>query len=159
MIEAFLTGLLPWGLNQLDWGLLALRVGVGVPFFISGMNKLLCPICHGSLRSNLSRSGIPCVWFTVWWLAFWEAAAGLSLALGFLSAASAFVLFIVCVIAFIVSWRRKLEAKRPAHFFDACTEIGFMFDTLLTWMVLALMLTGPGHLSLDWWIFAKLAPL
>lgn len=159
MIEAFLTGLLPWGLNQLDWGLLALRVGVGVPFFISGMNKLLCPICHGWLVANLRKSKIPCVGFTVWWLAFWEAAAGLALTVGFLSAAAAFILFIVCIVAFVVSWRRKLEAKRPAHFWDACTEVGFMFDTLLTWMVLAIMLSGPGRISMDWLLFAKLAPL
>lgn len=156
MIDGFLTGLLPWGLNQLDAALLILRLGVGVPFFISGLNKLLCPVCHGWLRSNLTRSGIPCVWFTVWWLAFWEAAAGLSLALGFLTAGSAFVLFVVCVIAFIVSWRRKLEAKQPAHFWDACTEIGFMFDTLLTWMVVAIMLTGPGSYSLDRLFFAAM---
>lgn len=158
MIEAFLYGLLPWGLNQADLGALMLRLGVGLPFFISGMNKLFCPICHGWLVSNLTRSHIPCVWFTVWWLAFWEAAAGLLLALGLFTAGAAFILFIVCIVAFIVSWRRKLEAKKPAHFWDACTEIGFMFDTLLTWMLLAVMFYGPGAYSLDALFFGALRP-
>lgn len=157
-LNAFLFGLLPWGLNQTDLGLLVLRLGVGVPFFISGMNKLFCPICHGWLVNNLTKSGLPCVWFTVWWLAAWEAIAGLLLVLGLFTAAAAFILFIVCVVAFITSWRRKLEAKKPAHFWDACTEIGFMFDTLLTWMVVAIMFMGPGVYSLDWALFAKLAP-
>src|SRR6202012_1033640 len=100
MVEAFLFGLLPWGLNQTDLGLLLLRLGVGGPFAISGFNKCFCPICHGWLRANLTRSGIPCVGFSVWWLAGWEMVAGLTLALGLLSAASAFVLFVVCVVAF-----------------------------------------------------------
>lgn len=138
------------GLQGPDFAALILRLGVGVPFFISGMNKLFCPICHGWLVSNLQRSGIPsCGGFTVWFLAFWEAFAGLTLALGLVTGASAFILFIVCVVAFLVSWRRKLEAKKPAHFWDACTEIGFMFDTLLTWMLVAIMFTGPGAYSLD----------
>ena len=157
-LNAFLFGLLPWGINQPDLAALILRLGVGVPFFISGMNKLLCPTCHGWLRANLTKSGIPCVPFTVWWLAAWEALAGFTLALGLFTGASAFVLFIVCVVAFIVSWRRKLEKKNPAHFWDACTEIGFMFDTLLAWMLLAVMMVGPGRYSLDWLLFSKLAP-
>lgn len=158
MVEAFLLGLLPWGLDLPDLAALALRLGVGVPFFISGMNKLFCPTCHGWLRSNLTRSQIPCVGFTVWWLAFWEAFAGFTLTWGLFTGASAFILFIVCIVAFIVSWRRKLDKKKPAHFWDACTEVGFMFDTLLTWMLLAVMFLGPGRYSLDALWFAKLAP-
>lgn len=157
-LSAFWQGLLPWGMNQDDLALLVLRLGVGVPFFISGMNKLFCPICHGWLLSNLTRSKIPCPRFSVWWLAFWEALAGFTLAIGLFSAASAFILFIVCVVAFIVSWRRKLDAKRPAHFWDACTEIGFMFDTLLAWMVLAVMLAGPGAISVDYLLFNGMMP-
>lgn len=138
------------GMNTPDLALLVLRLGVGIPFFISGMNKLFCPICHGWLVSNLKKSSIPsCSGFTVWFLAFWEAFAGLLLAFGFLTAGAAFVLFIVCVVAFLVSWRRKLEAKKPAHFWDACTEIGFMFDTLLVWMLLALMSFSAGAYSVD----------
>lgn len=157
-IDAFLFGLLPWGLNQTDWAALALRLGVGLPFFVSGMNKLFCPICHGWLVSNLTRAKLPCVWFLCWWLAAWEAVAGLLLVLGLFTAAAAFILFIICVVAFITSWRRKLEAKKPAHKADAFTELGFMFDTLLTWMVVALMFMGPGAISLDALWFAKLMP-
>lgn len=138
------------GINLPDLADLVLRLGVGIPFFISGMNKMCCPICHGWLVSNLQRSGIPsCGGLMVWWLAFWEAFAGLLLALGLLTGASAFILFIVCVVAFLVSWRRKLDKKNPAHFWDACTEIGFMFDVLLVWMLVAIMARGPGRYSLD----------
>ena len=138
------------GFDLTEYASLVLRLGVGVPFFISGMNKLFCPICHGWLVSNLKRSGIPsCGGFTVWWLAFWEAFAGLMLALGILTAFHAGVLLIVCIVAFIVSWRRKLEAKKPAHFWDACTEIGFMFDVLLIWMLVAIIGVGPGPFSID----------
>jgi len=157
-VNAFVFGLLPWGINQPDLAALILRLGVGVPFFISGMNKLFCPTCHGWLRANLTRSQIPCVAVAVWWVAGWEALAGLTLSLGLFTGASSFILFIVCAVAFIVSWRRKLANKRPAHFFDACTEIGFMFDTLLTWMLLAVMMVGPGRYSLDAMLFPALRP-
>lgn len=157
-VSAFLLGLLPWGMNLPDLGALILRLGIGVPFFISGMNKMLCPTCHGWLRSNLTRSGIPCVGFTVWWLAAWEAVAGLTLALGLMSAASAFVLLIICIVAWLVSWKRKLEAKKPAHKWDAATEVLFCFDVLLIWMLLSLMFTGPGAVSLDRILFPSLMP-
>lgn len=157
-LHAFL-GILTWGLNVHDWPELILRLGVGVPFFISGMNKLFCPICHGWLVSNLQRSGIPSLGgCTVWWLAGWEALAGLLLVLGLFTGAAAFILFIVCVVAFIVSWRRKLDKKKPAHFWDACTEVGFMFDVLLIWMLVAIMFIGPGAFSLDAELFGWLRP-
>lgn len=151
-------GILSWGLNVEDWPQLVARLGVGVPFAISGLNKLFCPTCHGWLRSNLTRSRIPCPSFSVWWVAGWEAMAGITLTLGLMTGASAFVLFIVCVVAFIVSWRRKIEAKKPAHFWDACTEIGFMFDVLLLWLLAVIMFTGPGALSLDAVLFPQLKP-
>ena len=153
-----LLGLLVWGMDTQDLGLLLLRWGVGIPFFISGMNKMLCPTCHGWLVSNLTRSGIGCPTITVWWLAGWEAVAGLTLTIGLLSAASAFILLVVCIVAFLVSWRRKLQAKKPAHFWDACTEVGFMFDVLLIWMLLGTMSMGPGIYSLDAFFFANLRP-
>lgn len=137
---------------------LMLRLGVGIPFFVSGMNKMICPICHGWLRSNLTRSGIPCVGFTVWWLAAWEAIAGLLLILGLLTGFAAVVLLIVCVVAWVVSWKRKLEAKRPAHFFDAITEVLFCFDVLLVWLLFAIGVIGPGPWSLDAHWFAALQP-
>lgn len=157
-LHAFFFGLLPWGLDQFDWAALALRVGVGLPFFVSGLNKLLCPVCHGWLVANMTRAKLPCVWFLCWWLAAWEAVAGLMLVLGLFSSAAAFILFVVCLVAFCTSWRRKVEKAKPAHRFDAFTEVGFMFDTLLVWMLLALMLMGPGDLSLDALFFSALAP-
>jgi len=150
--------LLVWGMNDKDWATLALRVGVGLPFFVSGMDKLFCPICHGWLVANMKRSNLPCVWFLCWFVAFWEAVAGLMLVLGLFTAAAAFILLVICLVAWITSWRRKLEKAKPAHEFDAFTELGFMFDTLLIWMVLALMFLGPGELSLDYHWFKELMP-
>lgn len=158
MNEALLS-LATWGApSGLEIIQLLLRLGVGVPFMVSGLNKLFCPICHGWLRSNLTRSGIPCVEFTVWWLAGWEAAAGALLVLGLFTGFGAIVLLIVCVVAWVVSWRRKLEAKRPAHFMDAITEVLFCFDVLLVWLLFAIGVLGPGPWSLDALLFAGLRP-
>jgi putative oxidoreductase len=147
-LDAFLT-LLREGINLPDAGALVLRLGVGVFFAISGWNKLTCTTCHGYLRSNLTRSGIPCVPFAVWWVAGWEFLAGVALALGLFTGASAFVLFVICVVAFLVSHRRKIAKKNPVHRMDAATEYLCMFDVLLLWMTLAIMAMGPGAYSLD----------
>lgn len=148
---AFLA-ILTHGLAVADFGELILRLGVGVPFLISGCNKLFCPTCHRWLRNNLTNSGIACPAVAVWWVAGWEAFAGLLLVLGLFTGAAAFILFLVCAVAFLVSWRRKLDKKNPAHFWDAYTEIGFMFDVLLGWMLLVTMFQGPGKFSLDYLI-------
>lgn len=157
-LTAFLSGLLPWGLNNFDLASFILRLFIGIPFFISGANKLFCPICHGRLVNNLTLSKIPCVSFTVWWLAFWEFVAGFLLVIGLLTSASAFILFIVSLVAFLVSWKRKLQKVHPVHFWDACTEVGFLFDTLLIGMTLSLMFIGPGGISLDSHFFPGMRP-
>lgn len=144
--------LLREGFSLPDVAAFALRFNVGLFFAISGWNKLTDSQCHGMLCRNLERSGIPCVHFTVWWVAGWEFVAGVTLALGLFTAASAFILFIVCVVAFIVSHRRKIARKNPVHRLDAATEYLCMFDVLLTTMLLAVMAMGPGKYSLDRWL-------
>lgn len=148
-LTAFHT-LLWAGFNLPDLAALILRLGVGVFFAISGWNKLTCPVCHGYLQSNLQRSNLPsCGGLLVWWVAGWEFLAGVALALGLYTGAAAFILLIVCVVAFIVSHKRKIEKKNPVHKLDAATEYLCMFDVLLAWMAVAIMAIGPGRYSLD----------
>lgn len=147
-LEAFLV-LLREGMALPDLAALVLRLGAGVFFAISGWNKLTDPICHGYLLSNLRRSAIPCCSFMVWWVAGWEFLAGLTLALGLFTGASAFVLLVICIVAFLVSHKRKIAKKNPVHRMDAITEYLCMFDVLLIWMLLAVMAMGPGAWSLD----------
>lgn len=155
-LSAFFFGPLPWGIPLPELAPFILRLFIGIPFFISGGNKLFCPICHARLINNLTKSKLPCIPFLVWWLAFWECLAGLFLVLGLFSSAAAFVLLVVCLVAFIVSWRRKLEKSKPVHLPDACTEIGFLFDTLLISMLLSLLFSGPGAYTLDAVFWGKL---
>ena len=148
-LNAFHT-LLWAGMNLPDFAALVLRLGVGVFFAISGWNKLTCSICHGYLKSNLARSHLPdCRGLLVWWVAGWEFLAGVTLALGLYTGASAFVLLVICLVAFLVSHRRKIAKKNPVHAMDAATEYLCMFDVLLMWMLLAVMATGPGRWSVD----------
>lgn len=148
-LDAFLA-LLREGFSLPDMAALVLRLGVGVFFAISGWNKLTCPVCHGYLSSNLQRSNLPhCGGLLVWWVAGWEFVAGLALAIGLFTGAASFVLFIVCVVAFLVSHKRKIAKKNPVHKMDAATEYLCMFDVLLAWMLLATMALGPGSYSLD----------
>lgn len=148
-LQAFNT-LLWQGLSLPDLASLVLRAGVGVFFAISGWNKLTCPTCHGLLVGNLTRSLLPCPQFLCWWVAGWEFLAGATLALGFYTGASAFILLIVCVVAFLVSHKRKIAKKNPVHALDAATEYLCMFDVLLVWMTLAVMALGPDRWSLDY---------
>lgn len=147
-LQAFNT-LLWQGLSLPDLAALVLRIGVGLFFAISGWNKLTCSMCHGFLVGNLTRSLLPMPHLLCWWVAGWEFLAGVTLVLGLYTGASAFILFIVCLVAFLVSHKRKLAKKNPVHKMDAATEYLCMFDVLLLWMTLAVMALGPGAYSLD----------
>ena len=151
-LQAFLD-LLSFGINTSALADFFLRAGVGVPFMVSGLNKMFCPFCRDGLYANLRRSGIPNVDFCGPWVAFWEAFAGFMLVIGLFTGAAAFILFVVCIVAFMVSWWRKLEKKNPRHIPEAITEVGFQFDLLLIWMLLAIMMIGPGVISMDHILF------
>ena len=137
------------GFGAQDLGLAIIRIGVGVFFAISGFNKLFNPGRHQSLTNNLTKNGIPCVWFMQWWVPGWEFVSGVFLAIGFMTAFNAGVLFIICVVACACEARRRVEAYHPINFGDRIACWLYLPEVMYLFMLAVNILAGTGVYSVD----------
>jgi putative oxidoreductase len=151
-----LLALLRQGLNSPDLADLMIRASVGVFFAMSGGNKLFVPSRHASLRRSLADNKIPCVSPMAWWVAGWEFAAGITLALGLFSAFSAVVLLIICLVACACEAHKKVTAFQPINGFDVVADYLYLPEVLYTVLLTAAIVHGTGHYSLDWLLWGAL---
>lgn len=145
--------LLAHGLGAHDAALASVRIGAGVFFAISGGNKLFVASRHASLRDNLERNRIPFLKFMEWWVPFWEFVAGLMLAIGLLTAFSAAVLLIICLVACHCEAREKVAKYQPINRFDTVADYLYLPEVLFVLMLLVNILAGAGAYSLDSFLF------
>lgn len=130
-------------INAADWGLLALRVVLGIIFFAHGSQKVLGWFGgHGlaaSVQAMHQFTGIPV--FLGYVAAFTEFFAGIALIVGFLSRLAALGIFIDMVVAVAT-----VHGKNG--FFLGGPKLGFEYNLALIGMAVAVLLAGPGRLSL-----------
>lgn len=136
-----------------DVALAVARTSVGVFFAISGANKLLVTERHESLRANLRKNGIPVVPFMEWWVPFWELMAGVMLAVGLLSAFSAGVLAIICIVALCCEGPRRVAAYSPINAPDKVADYLYLQEVLYLVLLAVTMIAGTGRYSLDYLLF------
>jgi putative oxidoreductase len=146
--DAFVA-LLRQGLNSPDLSDLLIRGSIGTFFAISGGNKLFVPTRHASLRRSLAVNNIPCVEPMAWWVAGWEFLAGAMLAVGLLSAFSAGVLLIICLVACWCEAHQKVESYKPINGFDRVADYLYLPEVLYIVLLTAAILHGTGAFSLD----------
>lgn len=145
----FIAHVLSFGFNFHDIGQTLLRVAIGVFFACSGFNKLFHPERHQSLKSNLIKNRIWCVPVMVWWVAAWEFASGIMLALGLFSAFNAAVLLIVCIVAFKCEAKHRVAAFKPINKADVMACYLYLQETLYVLILVACILGGMSAYSLD----------
>jgi putative oxidoreductase len=125
-----------------DWGLLALRVGLGGIFIVHGLGKLLAGSDRWeTLGGSLAAIGIPTLGPPVFWgflASITEFLGGILLILGFLFRPTLIALFGTMVVAtlFLI-----LGPKAPFTQWSHPLTVG--------WVFLSMFLIGPGKLSLD----------
>lgn len=141
-----------------DVALAVARISVGVFFAISGGNKLFVASRHASLRANLTKNGIPAVPFMEWWVPFWEFVSGAMLAVGLLSAFSAGVLAIICVVAICCESSRRVEAFKPINRADRVADYLYLQEVLYLVLLVVTMIAGTGRYSLDHVLFSPEPP-
>ncbi len=137
------------GLNAPDLGLGAMRVAVGTFFAISGYRKLFDPEGHARLLRTLTKDNIPSPAIMVWWVAGWEFIGGLSLATGIFSAFMATVLLIICIVACTSDAFKKIPSVKevgPARLYNSYL---YLPEVLYCFILLVVVLGGPGKYSLD----------
>lgn len=151
-----MTEILQWvtytashGFGLHDLGLAVVRVAVGVFFAISGYHKLFNRDRHARLVGTLISNKIPCVGFMCWWVPFWEFVGGLMLAVGLLTAFSAGVLLIICLVACRVEAPKKVAAFHPIDRADVLDDYLYLPEVLYIVMLLVTLLAGTGAYSVD----------
>ncbi len=129
-----------------DWGLLILRLALGVIFFAHGAQKVLGWFGGPGLAatvSGMSHMGIPAVLGYV--AAFTEFLGGLGLIFGVLARLSALGIFIVMAVAvlkvhisngFFMNWMGNQKGE------------GFEYHLLAMSIAVMILLAGPGRLAL-----------
>lgn len=130
------------GLTGVDWGLLALRVGLGSVFFAHGAQKVLGlfggPGLSGTVQF-MGQMGIPAP--LAYLAALTEFLGGLAVLTGILPRLAALGLMVVMAVAI-------LQVHLPNGFF---APKGFEYPFALFFAALALLLAGPGRLALGHW--------
>lgn len=136
-----------------DVALAVARISVGTFFAISGANKLFVAQRHASLRANLTKNGIPAIPFMEWWVPFWEFASGAMLAVGLLSAFSAGVLGIICLVAICCEAPRRVDAFQPINRADRVADWLYLQEVLYLVLLSVNVIAGTGRFSLDHLLF------
>ena len=118
-----------------SWGLLLLRVFLGIIFIYHGMPKLSMPkaIAKGMGWSSGS----------IVLLGLVELLSGLALILGFYTEIAALLIIIVMLGAL---WHKMFKWKIP---FSAMDKMGWEFDLILLGAAIVLLFVGVGSISLD----------
>ena len=122
-----------------EFGLLAMRLGVGLAFVIHGSGKMFGgPELWAQLGGSVAPFGIT-FYPTAWGFAaaFAEFAGGILFILGFLFRPAAILLFVTMVVATYTVFKSGQDFNAYSH----PLKMAFVF--------LGLMFVGPGKLSID----------
>ena len=129
------------------WGLLILRVGMGIIFLVHGWPKLnpnspmKGPVGFGG---SLKQMGVPLPLFFGWVVALLETVGAVLLMLGLGTRILAILFAINMLVAIFVVKRRVMKVG-----FAAQQANGWEFDFSLLVISLALLFTGAGSIALD----------
>jgi putative oxidoreductase len=130
-------------MSATDWGLLFLRIGLGVVFFAHGSQKVFGWFGGPGLAATvgfMGQMGIPAP--LAYLAAFTEFFGGLGVLLGLLTRTAALGLAITMLVAIF-------RVHLPHGFF--ADKQGFEYPFALLMIALALIATGPGRFSLGDW--------
>lgn len=145
----------PQGLQAADIGLMVLRVSVGGFFAISGYHKLFNRERHASLVATLKADHIPLVRVNEWFVPAVEFAAGMFLGLGLFSVVAAMLLAAICMVACLTDGLGRISAWKPLDRADYLDDLFYLPEMIYGVILLALILGGPGALSLDAALFSR----
>jgi putative oxidoreductase len=129
-----------------DWGLLILRLGIGIIMLVHGWPKLNpnSPMKGtAGFAAGLKQMGVPLPTFFAWVVALLETVGAVLLILG-LGTRILAIGFAIDMLVAIVRARRPMGAK-----FSSMEAIGWEFEFILLVASLALLFTGAGSIALD----------
>ena len=150
LIRSFLLGRRSWE----QFSILLARISLGVFFAISGGNKLFVASRTRQTYETLARAGIPHPHFMTYFVSSVEFIGGCLLVIGLLTS--------LCYAALIIQMTIAITTVRPAmmpaglSFLDWLDDFLYLPEAMYIIILIWLMCSGPGRLSVDNRIFRTL---
>src|SRR5215471_19168307 len=143
-------------LHAAEWiPITAVRVLIGIFFFISGGTKLLVPAQFTLLEQTLAQSHIPFPHFNALFVALVEFACGGALAFGLLTRLCALVLAVNMIVAIATNRIQSIQASGVLAWLD---DFLYLPEVLYVMILAWLIFSGPGRYSIDGLISRPAAP-
>ena len=146
-IKILLTGNRNW-----EWlPIFVARFSLGLFFAVSGYNKLFVPAKHEDLIHLMTEIGIPFPEFMALFLASVEFFGGIFLMLGLFSSVCAIALIIAMIVA-IVTYEIEHVIPKGLGFLDWMSWFLYLPQVMYVILFGWLITTGPGRLSIDYYL-------
>jgi putative oxidoreductase len=140
-----------------DWeqyGILLVRVSIGLFFAISGANKLFVAGGTKPVYDTLVKAKVPFPRQTAYFVATVEFVCGSLITVGFLSSAGCVALLIDMTVATLTSALSTLPTGlSPLNWLD---DFLYLPEVLYMLFFIGLICSGPGRFSVDYWLAGKL---
>ena len=133
-----------------QWGLLLLRLVVGVVMFVAGWMKLF-DFGVDTFAKALATEGVPLPEFFAWAVTLLEVVGGAFIIIGLLSRITALLLAIDMVVAILL-------VTIDIGFLSSTGKSGAELNLLLIAGLMVILLGGPGSISVDRALEAKARP-
>ena len=136
------------------YAILLVRVSIGLFFAISGANKLFVAGSRQTVYETLVEAKIPFPYQMAYFVSGVEVVGGALLTVGFLSSLACVALLVDMVVAILTT---KLSAVpkglSPLNWVD---DFLYFPEVLYVLFFIWLICSGPGKLSVDYWLAGKL---
>jgi len=150
LIRSFLLGSRSWE----QFSILLARISLGVFFAISGGNKLFVASRTRQMYETLARAGIPLPHFMTYFVSSVEFLGGCLLLMGLLSCLCCAALIMQMIVAITTVSLATIPAGHSL--LDWLDDFLYLPETMYIIILIWLMCSGPGRLSVDNRIFRTL---
>jgi putative oxidoreductase len=147
----------PLLLGNRSWeqvAILLARVSLGVFFAISGANKLFVPSRTRQMYETLAGAGIPFLHFMTYFVSSVEFISGCLLIIGLLSSLCCAALIVQMIVA--IATVQLATIPTGLSFLDWLDDLLYLPETMYIIILIWLICSGPGRLSVDGWIAREL---
>jgi putative oxidoreductase len=144
-------------LGSSDWeqyAILLVRVSLGLFFAISGANKLFVASGTKTMYETLVKANVPFPHLMTYFVAGVEFVGGLLLTVGFLSSVACVALLGDMVVAILTNTLATVpKGLSRLNWLD---DVLYLPEVLYVLFFIWLICSGPGKLSVDYWLAGKL---
>jgi putative oxidoreductase len=137
-----------------QYAILLVRVSIGLFFAISGARKLFLVVSRQTMYATLTRAKVPFPKLMTYFVSSVEFVGGSVLAAGLLSSLASVALLVDMAVAILTT---KLSAMpkglSPLEWID---NLLYLPEVLYVLMFFWMICSGPGKLSVDYWLAGQL---